>query len=294
VNARLVEKSGTLKVTSIFRDQGYGHEIDRLVGRLEGTRAMLRLLPSYAGADFVPLSGQLQLDFAADNGSAQGTWQTDLGTQGMIALRPVRSWFGVWWWRVATAAFQVWVWRGVPSLYVLAYVTITALVLAGKIDLSYPALILVLVPLPLVLHRQIGALLNFFGVTKIGPVERQAETHVAAILRQVDVHLRQAVDGAVQEAVHFAILDNALVPRTKLLLILVAVEGPFTREEFNKRAAALGAPADDIEPTWAAILASRCAGPSNDGHLTITPLGQRYLARLAQAAPASAVASTQQ
>lgn len=77
-----VKQTNALPCKAIFQDQTFGPAIISLEGNLVGTRAELRLVTFCGVVLTAPLNGQLIFNFTEDFAAAEGTWQTDIGTQG--------------------------------------------------------------------------------------------------------------------------------------------------------------------------------------------------------------------
>jgi hypothetical protein len=76
----------------------------------------------------------------------------------------------------------------------------------------------------------------------------------------------------------FSTLIRLFVPRTKAVLRLMAAdERPFTVPEFNRMSKGIGVPDSDLQATLEVLVKSGCIGLDEEGKLTVTDVGRRYL-----------------
>ncbi len=277
-----------LTARALFIDYAAGPALVSLKGHLKDGHADLQLSAFRALAvglgRFLPLSGNLTLDFNPEFSRATGPWRTGIGTNGTCTLESTDlSTFR--WQIVRSAAYLAIAWQYtrlitracLPALYALALFTILILSGLRKFDLSYPEVILALVPAPYVFRNPIAELIRLWGITKLGPVELQ---------RPITDEIRRSIAQQVQDTVIFLSLNTFLVPRTKLMLHWLSSYTTVNRQSFEAFAAHIGVPPENMDNTWNALIASGCAR-LDQGNLVITEVGRRYVAYLTgQANPA--------
>lgn len=147
----------------------------------------------------------------------------------------------------------------------------------SKVQVSYPNVVLLLIPAPYIFRRQLAELVQLFrasGVRKFGPLEFQPL--LTEDIRRV---ITQLIAQHVQETVAFVVLDGFLVVRTKLALIWLNQNQAVDRAQFNGYATAIGIAADNLDATWDALIVSGCC-TLVEGRLAITDFGRRYVAYL--------------
>src|SRR5215471_17699877 len=92
---RSANTANGLTAEGILYDEQFGVTEARLSGQTSGDKAELRILEVRGFAPLVPREGQVVLNLKED-GSAEGQWQTDIGTSG--AFRLVRATFATTGW----------------------------------------------------------------------------------------------------------------------------------------------------------------------------------------------------
>src|SRR5438874_29415 len=92
---RSANTANGLIATAIFYDEQLGITEVLLSGQTSGDKAELRLLEVRGLAPLVPREGQVVLNLKED-GTAEGQWQTDIGTSGVFRI--VRATFGTLGW----------------------------------------------------------------------------------------------------------------------------------------------------------------------------------------------------
>src|SRR5262249_27110787 len=92
---RSADTANVLTGEGILYDEQLGVTEARLSGQTSGDKAELRILEVRGLAPLVPREGQVVLNLKED-GTAEGEWQTDIGTSG--AFRLVRATFGTIGW----------------------------------------------------------------------------------------------------------------------------------------------------------------------------------------------------
>lgn len=259
----------------------FGPAIVSLTGKLDGPRSKLQLVHFRGFAPLVPLDGQITLDF--DKNTAEGSWSTDIGTTGTCKVRVTSMSIAQWWARLGAINFRF-CWRKYSDqVYVALLLFVVILDLVRFVQVSYPILILLLMPAPYILRNylaQLIAMIQAARIKKIGPIEFEQNP--------MTQNVRQLITQEVQETVAFLTLDGFFAPRTKLILVWVAQNQAVDRLQFDMYATAtLGVSPDNIDVTLNALIVSRCV-TLEDARLTITEMGRRYVAHLiGQARPGS-------
>lgn len=264
----------TFRARATFDDQVAGATLLWLTGTVKGTTVELRIVDSRGLAPLLPLDGRVRLDFDPPFQEGEGTWQSDIGTAGTCRVHTGGR--VAWWWRRLTVPVRhLWA-RHNPVAYMLLLLLVAGLSLTQRITISWPVVLLLLVPAPYVFQLQIIRLIQAFKVRRIGPVELEQNPVTAQVGRVIAEH--------VQEAVRFLLLDGFFVPRTKLVLLWLAGSGAVDRAQFNAFAAQVGVASDNIDVTLQAIVSVGCAVSEAD-RIVITDLGRRYVAHLTAPAP---------
>jgi len=277
VVAQISERKSQVTGRAIFWDYAAGPLSVRFFGKLDGACASLKL-KQFKGlapglTPHLPLRGEMTLSFNDAFTGAKGKWNTDIGTNGAFKIEPLPLSRIEWWrlrlrlgasyLRLALRAHMAWFY----SVFLLAVFALYAL---GLIRISYPSVILLLIPAPYVLRNPISELIHLWGVTKFGPVELQ---------RPIGDELRRLIAQQVQDAARFLYLDTFLVPRTKLILYWLFSYGEADRPSFDAVAAQIGVPPENLENTWNALAMSGCARVEGE-KVVITDLGRRYVGYL--------------
>lgn len=268
-----VEQQGdTLRCKAIVQDQTFGPGIISLEGKLIGTRAELRLV-TFSGVFLsAPLDGQLVLNFAQDFGAAEGTWQTDVGTQGTCKPWKSRLSASLWYLRLFGNRLQILLRKYCAVAYLSFLLLVVILALSKTVELSYQILILLLTPAPYLFRKHLIELFQALKVRKLGPLELEQSP--------LSDDTRLLIARQVQDTVAFVLLDGFFVPRTKAILLWLAQNRRVDRAQFDLYAQSIGVPPENLEATWSALLVSGCAVLA-EGRLTITELGNRYATYLA-------------
>ena len=269
---RLEQSGDVLSGKALLRDQEFGTTVVAFSGKLSGSQAELRLSDFLGSAPITPLYGELKLNFDKDLQSAEGSWQTDIGTQGTCKLWPAKVARSLWQLRLAGSNGRIFLRRYGAAVYTATLFVVAVLNLVKVFEISYPSLILLLVPVPYVFRKYLVELINAYRVRRIGPVELEPQNPLTEDIRRV-------IAQQVQETVAFVALNGFLVLRTKLILIWLSQNPAVDRALFNGYAAAIGVPADNLDATWSALISSGCAALTGE-RLTITDLGRRYVAFL--------------
>ena len=207
----------TLRCKAIFRDQTFGPATMSLQGDLVGTRAELKLIDFSGAALSAPLDGHLILNFAQDFMTAEGTWQTDIGTQGVCKLWPTRMSTTSWYVRLVSNSIQILIRKYCAVVYLTFLLIVAILAITKTVELSYQALILLLTPAPYLFRKHIIELVQALKVRKLGPLELEQSP--------LTDDVRLLIARQVQEIVAFVLLDGFFVPRTKAILLWLAQNG---------------------------------------------------------------------
>ena len=272
VLVRIKRHANGLTATAVLYDEQLGITEARLSGGISGDEAEFRILETYGFGQFSPRDGRVVLNLKAD-GTAEGEWQTDIGTSGV--LRIFRAKFGsVGWYRrilSAKATFSLKKW--LPWLYGLFLVTLAIISIVHYPKISYPALILLLVPVPFIFRSQLAnliAMIHMARIKKLGPIEFYPQAppteDVIALVTQ-----------NIQENVVFRQLNQFFALRTKILLAVLAhANNGLGIAEFRNLAHSLGVPPENVDVTISALEMANCAQVENERVLP-TVLGRRYV-----------------
>ena len=264
-----------LTAKGILYDEQFGITEAWLSGLVsDGDKAEFRLLDVRGIAPIVPREGGVVLNLKAD-GSAEGQWHTNIGTGG--AFNIVRATFGATGWHLRDLfALASFLWRKcMAPLYGVFLVALAVVSIFFNTNISFPALILLLVPVPFIFRSQLAQLIAFIHMARIkrlGPVEFQLEQSppdpdLLALLANPQVHAN----------IFFAQLNQFFVWRTKMLLTVLARRNDgLSITEFRDLALSFGVPPENIEATLAAILQANCARIANE-RVFPTEWGQRYV-----------------
>lgn len=265
--ARISQKGQNLDCTAIIHDQEFGPSKAVFTGTLTDTHADLRLIDYQGGAELNPVKGQLILEFDPEFRHAKGKWSTDIGTTGTCELHAINTSTFFWCWRLLWLHVRLLLKRYGAVLYSIMLFMVAVSGILDILELSYPALLLLLIPAPYVFKSYILELIHELRIKKLGPIE----------LEQPLPDIRQLISAQVQEALYFSFLDGFLVPRTKLILLWLRENQPVSRQKFNAYATAIGVPKDNLDATWSALISTRCATLQDDGTLILTEAGRRYI-----------------
>ena len=261
-----------LTLKAILYDEQFGITEAWLSGLISGgDKAEFRLLDVRGLAPLVPREGQVVLNLK-DDGSAEGQWQTDIGTAG--AFKIVRANFRTIGWHCrnlfAKASFAWHKW--LAPVYGLFLVVLAVISIFFNTNISYPALILLLVPVPFVFRSQLANLIGMIQAARIrrlGPIEFEqnppTEEIVALATQQV------------QENIVFAYLNQFFALRTKnLLAVLARSNDGLSIADFRSLALSFGVPPENVDVTISAIVQANCARIQNE-RIIPTVLCQRYV-----------------
>lgn len=173
VLARLHEDGDTVKLRVLLDDAVLGPAACRFTGVRRDNNVDCRLLSFVpSGAPF-PVAAKLSLHFSEDNQSATGAWSSDVGTNGSCSLSAITERDVGWWWKMAITYASVLMQS--PAYYSAVLFAVIALSLVRLLNLTYPILVLILVPALFVFRQQMKALIDYFGLTKAGPFEFQRQ-----------------------------------------------------------------------------------------------------------------------
>jgi hypothetical protein len=264
----------------LFKDQQYGYNVISAQGKLEGNILNLAGTDFNGIAQFTPVSGNCELKFNDDFSSARGEWKTDLGTIGTAIIYPITMNSMRWNDRLLAVQAGLWLRRRGALIYTLFLATMAILDSLKVVQVSYPGLILLLLPSPYIFR---GYLWEFMGmlhqgrVKKIGPVEIQlavpAEpTPASPLAKPISEDSRKAIT----EATQFLQFDIWFVDRTKRLVLWLAQVSKADSNQVFATATALGVPQENMHATIDAIIRTGCAIVQPDGVVQITELGKKY------------------
>ena len=242
----------TLKSRALLEEQGFGTSIIDFIGTSHDNRGEFHLIRSRSIAPFVPLEGEIKIEFHEETGTATGTWHTDVGTWGSVNLRLISGWQANWWLRLAVSHLKLLWYRYASFIYAFILIVAAGLSIFYICKVSYPALILFLIPAPFLFRTQISALIQLYRLRKAGPFEFETQIPPPEVVRQF-------IGQQIEERLKFLILDGFFVPRTKAILLWLARNQPMTRSQFNAFASSIGVAPDNVQVTWGAILFSGCA-----------------------------------
>jgi hypothetical protein len=269
---RSANTANGLTLKGILYDEQFGITEAWLSGLVsDDDKAEFRLLDVRGIAPIVPREGGVVLNLKAD-GRAEGQWQTNIGTGG--AFNIVRATFGATGWHLRDLfALASFLWRKcVAPVYGVFLVALAVVSIFFNTNISFPALILLLVPVPLIFRSQLAQLIAFIHmarIKKLGPIEFEQTPPTAEIAQ---VARLQA-----QEGVVFAHLNQFFALRTKILLaILTHSSGGLSLADFRNLALSFGVPTENVEVTISAIVQANCAQIQGE-QIVPTPLGKRYV-----------------
>ena len=276
---RLKQNGEKVCAKAVVLDHQFGPAVVWLNGTLSGAKLELRFADYRSEAPIRPLDGTVILNINEESGIAEGTWQTDIGTSGVCRLHSSSLNQSCWGLRLAAARLRQFIFKWAATIYLLFVLAIAIANLRGIVQLSWPVLVLLLLPAPFLFASDLArliAVLRGVGVRKLGPLELDQNPPPSEIVAMLRQHT--------QDAVAFFVFDNVFVLRTKLLLILLTQRHSINRTEYNALATGLGVPIDNIEMTLDAILSSRCARLEGC-NVVADDLGLRYANHLLQRSP---------
>jgi hypothetical protein len=276
---RSANTANGLTAKAILYDEQLGITQAWLSGLISGgDKAEFRLLDVRGLAPFVPREGGVVLNLKED-GTAEGQWQTDIGTAGVFRISRANFDTLGWYWRIlcAKASFAWHKW--LAPVYGLFLVVLAVISIFFNTNISYPALILLLVPVPFVFRSQLTNLIGMIQAARIrrlGFIEFEQNPPTAEI---VAVATQQ-----VQENIVFSHLNQFFVARTKILLTAVARSNEgLSIAEFRNLALSFGAAPENVDVTLSAIQQANCARIENE-RVLLTDLGERCSVRFARLA----------
>lgn len=264
----------------VLHDRVLGPSVLWLAGTIQNAHADLELVDMRPTSPVTPTDVRLSLDFSPGFLTTKGTWRTDVNTAGWCELRVAKLSAAAWQLRFALTRVHLaglWI---LPWVYGAFLVAVALLdLLWEKTDLSYPSLVLLLVPVPFIFRAHLEGVIRIIresGIKRFGPVEFE-QNPLGEEVRQLIVQLAQQM----QEASAFIIVDQVLAPLTKILLIWLSANPPVDRSQFDVHAKLVGVPQDNLDATWNALIVTGCAHLNpQTSKLGVTPLGSRYASHL--------------
>ncbi len=258
-----------LRAKVLLYDQAYGPTILTLEGKLDGVTAALRLVRARSWwAPVRPLDGAVSVTFSEGGKAAQGTWQTDIGTSGVVQLRLAPFWRVRWFGRWLAIFWR----RYLPTFYAVGMLTLVLVSALLGFRISWQALLLLLVPAVPLFENRIAAIVMRLKIQKLGPIEFQQQQLPAP----ATVPPPPAFVG---DCFPFAAFDVDFVPRTKLVLIWLFLQGAAAREAFDAAAKRIGVEGEYLENTFKVLVGSGCI-VVEDKELAASSLGARYVTYL--------------
>jgi hypothetical protein len=280
-----LKKAGDiLDAKAVFYDRQYGSTIISLNGRQSDGKAEFRLLRFQGPAPLMPLDGSLILNFAENFSTAEGNWQTDIGTSGICKLQISTESSFNFFARILTIEVARFIQRLMPSLYAIFLCSIAIATLVKLVDLSAIILILLLLPAPFFFAVPVSkfiTLLRSSGIKKLGPLEIEQQSTPNTVINTAGQfatqHIPQSTPPQAQEIALFEALNRFFVFRTKLVLVVVTQKQIMPPTEFLELTTALGVQPANIELTQTALIQSCCVELLPNGGLHITDFGRRYV-----------------
>jgi len=271
---RRANTANSFTARAILCDERLGITEAWLSGLISGgDKAEFRLVEVRGLAPLVPREGGVVLNLKED-GTGEGQWQTDIGTAG--AFRIVPATFGtIGWYLRSVSAKASFAWHKWLALIYGSFLVLLAIIsIFWNTNISYSALILLLVPVPFVFRRQLAkliALIHSWRIKKLGPIEFDLEQTPPT--EEIFAAARlQAQDGVV-----FAYLNQFFVLRTRMLLAVLAHStNGISTVDFRNLALSFGVPAGNVDVTIDALVQAKCAQIQNEW-ICATALGQRYV-----------------
>jgi hypothetical protein len=284
LSARIRSEDGQARGFAALNDQASGPTLIRFAGKMDAETALIRLFPMSAVGPRVSLDGRVDLTRRTEGvpepwaSDFRGTWFTDAGLGGHIFLRP-SSWTDVVP-RILLTRLTLFASRIVPVIYVALLVAIAVATLLGRVELSYAALVLLLLPALYVLRRYLEELIIVF---RRGGVKRLGFMELAEEQREPTPEISPALLDAQEKSVRFLVLNGFLARATKAVLVILAKRQQVTRKEFDGLALSLGIPTEKVDVTLEALMSSGCVTPIGD-LIAITSLGFEYVSWLERTA----------
>jgi hypothetical protein len=261
---RISSQNGKLTGKAIIGDQDNGSTIVSLDGTLVNGEGEIELKDFVGWAPLIALYGTLKVTFRNDFPEAEGTWKTDIDTQGTCKFRPEQMLRLSWTLCLINHRLQIFVRQYFAGAYLFFLLTIGVLATCGVVEVSWQALVLLLIPAPYLFKRQIVEMFQTLKVRKLGFVELEQGP--------VPDEIRFLIARQVQETIAYVLLDGFFVPRTKAMLLWIVQNERVDRRQFDLQALSIGVPPDNLDATWNALLLSGC-GALVDGWIVPTPLG---------------------
>ncbi len=247
----------------------------------EGSSLELRLVAFSGSPAVTPLDGGITITLGSNSQPhSVGSWWTDIGTSGAVIIRPIR----LGWLKFMTARIRAFFLRYCPGtvgfLYVFGLFGLGLLGALGVIGISAWQLILMLLPGPFLLRRQIKAILGDLGVSKAGPFEFNAQVPPESMgVTERPLEVDGTRPSPQQITAYLAKLDEFFAPITKSLLIMVSLfPNGMDVPQFFQMAKGLGAQEANIPMIFQAITGTGVA-ELRDGRLVLTNLGRTWLQR---------------
>lgn len=278
VTIRFANNREMLQGKAIVNDLAFGPTVISFEGKLNESQAQLKLHNFKAAVPFHALTGSLSLIFDDTTRGASGNWQTDIGTNGKCDVYPSGhsagfSWF-IWLYSLLSAHLKIFWKTNFRAFYLLLLLAVAVFDLFRIDKISYPGLILLLLPAPYIFRHQILETLMLFRITKIGPLEISPQ-------QLLTDEIRQAISSAVQETMAYLVLDKFFVPATKVIMLWLAGQSVVEEKRFDEYAATLGVLGDNLSATKKALIDTQCVSMT-DSKIQITPLGAKYAAHVYQ------------
>ena len=267
---RISGKSERLRATAILYDQQLGVTVVRLAGDLNGDRATLHVIRVRGIAGLVPEQGQVTLTFK-EGGTADGNWTSDVGTQGSVTIARVPLRKIDWYARILRAKGAFVRYRSLAPLYAILLVALAILSAVTRVTLSWPAVVLLIVPMPFICRSQVAeliALVHTARIRRLGFVEFDQNPPTAQIIA---VATQQA-----HQALAFMQLNQFFVLRTKILLAILAHANGLALADFRNLARQFGVAEENIDVTLGALRQANCAEMQAD-RVVPTAWGQTFV-----------------
>lgn len=264
---RIQQKKDILKATALFKDEASGPAILSLHGKLSALQMEMRLDDFWSPGLIRLLNGNLTLNFTKDFTEAEGKWETDMGTSGICKVSAVSGAFlGIKWWAsIFTVKLSFFLRKYFPFFYTLLLFITAALDVFEVVKITYPTLIILLIPSPYIYRTHLGLLINAYKIRRIGPVELEQQL---------------SIDRTIATTTHpFKVLDQFFVNRTKILLYWLNQKSKVTIDEFIEYAKQIGVLTENIDTTRQALIITGCA-TSEQNNIITTDFGKQYIAYL--------------
>lgn len=265
-----ISQSGTkVAAKAILLDHLFGSATMWFKGDLNDAQLELRMTRCKSKAPINPLDGKVSVKFDVKSQVIEGTWQTEIGTSGVCRFES--SDLGWPRWIFSLIAIKLRTLRLFAFIYVLFLLACAVAGMVGHAKLSWPTVVLILVPAPFLFTSDLARLIATFrqaGVRKAGPFEFEQNPPSAEVIA---IATRQA-----QANIAFAQLNQFLVLRTKILLAVLAHANGMPLAEFGNLARSFGVAEDNVATTLQAMIETGCA-QVHDDRVVPTPWGRRYV-----------------